>query len=375
VTDYGYNALGERIYKSGQRGSYHYLHGSGQLLVETDALGNTLKNYVYLNGQRLALQATQAGNDGFESAYAITEGSARYSVNTQGLTAQSCEPAHAGHTASHSTWFSLTPSIDDSYVIDTQGSEFDTVLAVYTGSDLCSLSELASNDDASGTHSQVRVELQAGQTYYIAVDGKAGAAGLVQLNLYSWAFTLEESEVPFLPLWALALLGSGLIGLAARHGRGKPMLIGLIALSPLVANDTGKALQADDPIQAVDVVSQWYYIHSDHLDTPQRITDQSQAVVWEAYYKPFGEAVITTEGIENNLRFPGQYFDGETGLHYNYFRDYDPRTGRYLQSDPIGLDGGINTYAYADGKPTSVADQYGLKGVGGTKSIPNPYNI
>ncbi|MGH8565172.1 MAG: RHS repeat domain-containing protein [Gammaproteobacteria bacterium] len=79
------------------------------------------------------------------------------------------------------------------------------------------------------------------------------------------------------------------------------------------------------------------YIHTDHLGTPESLTDQAQAIVWQAHHDPFGKTTVTTRAVEHNLRFPGQYFDAETGLHYNYFRDYDPGIGRYIQSDPIGL--------------------------------------
>jgi RHS repeat-associated protein len=103
-----------------------------------------------------------------------------------------------------------------------------------------------------------------------------------------------------------------------------------------------------------------YYYHTDHLGTPQLMTDQSQQLVWQAYYAPFGDANITIDDVVNNLRFPGQYFDQETGLHYNYFRYYDPSTGRYITSDPIGLRGGLNTYAYVEGNPVMFVDPLGL---------------
>ena len=111
------------------------------------------------------------------------------------------------------------------------------------------------------------------------------------------------------------------------------------------------------------------FVHADHLGTPRRMTDTARAVVWDHVTRPFGETVSLLGVFENNRRFPGQYFDSETDLHYNYFRDYDPALGRYVQSDPIGLDGGLNTYAYVGGNPIKLTDPTGeappLRGVGG----------
>jgi RHS repeat-associated protein len=106
-----------------------------------------------------------------------------------------------------------------------------------------------------------------------------------------------------------------------------------------------------------------YFIETDHLNTPRRITDQSNQVVWQWQNNdPFGNNMQTANaGFEFNLRFAGQYFDKETNLHYNYYRDYDPATGRYLESDPIGLAGGVNTYTYVEGNPISFIDPLGLQ--------------
>ncbi|MCY0914226.1 RHS repeat-associated core domain-containing protein [Massilia antarctica] len=121
-----------------------------------------------------------------------------------------------------------------------------------------------------------------------------------------------------------------------------------------------------------------YYVYADHLETPRiiaRASDNKVAWRWDGA-NPFGE----DQPDENpsrlgnflyNLRFPGQYYDRETNLHYNYFRDYDPQTGRYLQSDPIGLDGGINTYSYVMSEPTRYIDPTGLQ----SKGIPRPVPV
>jgi RHS repeat-associated protein len=103
-----------------------------------------------------------------------------------------------------------------------------------------------------------------------------------------------------------------------------------------------------------------YYFHNDHLGTPQVLTDDSQGIAWKAVYTPFGEAVPSIQTVENPFRFPGQYYDQETGLHYNYFRYYNPQTGRYITPDPIGLEGGINLFAYTENNPLIWSDSWGL---------------
>jgi len=108
------------------------------------------------------------------------------------------------------------------------------------------------------------------------------------------------------------------------------------------------------------------YLHIDHLATPRLATDISSTVVWRWEGNAFGNIPPNEDADNNgiltriNLRFPGQYYDQESGLHYNWNRYYDPRTGRYITSDPIGLLGGLNPYAYAANNPLYWIDPLGL---------------
>jgi RHS repeat-associated protein len=103
------------------------------------------------------------------------------------------------------------------------------------------------------------------------------------------------------------------------------------------------------------------------LNTPRLATDATGEVVWRWGSDAFGvgeadtDPDSDTEEVNVRLRFPGQYLDEEAGLHYNYFRDYDPVTGRYVESDPIGLAAGVNTYGYVGENPVSFVDPFGLR--------------
>jgi RHS repeat-associated protein len=110
-----------------------------------------------------------------------------------------------------------------------------------------------------------------------------------------------------------------------------------------------------------------FYVHVDHLNTPRRITRPlDNEIVWRWDSDPYGvaEADDDPDGDNQtfafNLRFPGQYWDSESNLHYNYYRDYDPAVGRYVESDPIGLKGGLNTFAYGLNSPVNYVDPKGL---------------
>jgi RHS repeat-associated protein len=109
--------------------------------------------------------------------------------------------------------------------------------------------------------------------------------------------------------------------------------------------------------------SKIYYYHNDHLGTPMMMTDGNGTKVWEGEFLPFGETLSIAGTVTNNLRFPGQYYDAETGMHYNWYRDYKPEIGRYIEADPIGLKWGENhLYNYAGNNPLNMTDANGLFG-------------
>ena len=104
------------------------------------------------------------------------------------------------------------------------------------------------------------------------------------------------------------------------------------------------------------------YFHNNPVGTPIQTTDRLGNVSWTDQLDPYGNVLPINPSITQNLRFPGQYYDAETGLHYNGQRYYDQLSGRYWQSDRIGLAGGINTYTYVGNNPLRYIDPLGLSG-------------
>jgi len=153
-------------------------------------------------------------------------------------------------------------------------------------------------------------------------------------------------------------------------------LLGTFTLNPgsthnVTLTDQANGYVIADAVRLVPVnvqpQSKLYFIHVDHLNTPRLVADAIGTTVWRwDQVEPFGDSPANDDPDGNSvafeipLRLPGQYFDKETNLHYNYFRDYDPAIERYIQSDPIGLRGGVNTYAYVGGNPVGQSDRLGL---------------
>ncbi|WP_428000315.1 RHS repeat-associated core domain-containing protein [Acidovorax sp.] len=123
-----------------------------------------------------------------------------------------------------------------------------------------------------------------------------------------------------------------------------------------------------------------YAVHSDHLNTPRKLTQPDGQVAWQWAYSAFGDeqptlgskrftnettnpttGTTTIPEVTFNLRYPGQYYDKESNLHYNYFRSYSAERGRYTQADPIGLEGGFNRFGYVEGNSLNNFDYWGLR--------------
>jgi RHS repeat-associated protein len=277
------------------------------LLADLDDTGTSLKEYLYLNGQLLAvlsMEDVQAGGEEF----IVDNG--------------------AAGTSRTGSWTSKTSSQD--YGSDYQLATKNTVPSTYRWSPTM----------PAGTY-----------------------------DVYAWwvSSSGHSASVPY------TIVHQGQTDAVTRshqQGGGSWQLLGTYTFDGAgteyveVSNANGKA--AADAIKLVKEVTTTtqtnrYYVHHDQLGTPQAMTDENANVVWRASYDPFGKASIDAASTATlNVRFPGQYYDQETGLHYNYFRYYDPSTGRYITIDPIGLTGGVNPYLYANANPIRFTDPLGL---------------
>ncbi|MFC3216684.1 RHS repeat-associated core domain-containing protein [Comamonas sp. JC664] len=117
-----------------------------------------------------------------------------------------------------------------------------------------------------------------------------------------------------------------------------------------------KGLWSTDPVWQAEAVNSglatsqtgYHYLHTDHLGTPNIATDKAGYITWRGVSEAFGATEVVENSVQVNLRFPGQYWDKESDKHHNLNRDYQPSAGIYMQSDPIGVDGGLNVFAYVD---------------------------
>ena len=331
---YLYNGLGQRISKTLPDGSgKHFIYDTdGKLLAETDNNGNILFEYIYLNGQLLAKYSPDSDIDGISN----------YEEYQQGTNPISPDSDNDG-----------LRDLDEIFIHGTSTSNADS-----DGDGVSDSQEVAFNSNPLDSN------INYGD---INLNGAFNAGDLVVLLQFvmgtSTPNPTEQQQADInqdgvLNVQDVLLMQRALLGLQISWFD-----------NPLDILDTLLAQLYDGiipPAYAANGDGNIYYVHNDHLGTPVKMTNAIGLVVWQATYDPFGKATVNEDVdgdgkiVEMNVRFPGQYYDAESGLHYNYFRTYDPETGRYLTSDPIGLLGGVNTFGYVGGNPVGFVDSNGL---------------
>ena len=310
TTTYLYDGLGQRIRKSGgPAGIVHYVYAApGQLLGQYNASGQAVQEVVWLDDLPLALLSTQE------------------TIRDNTATGTATGTTYVG------TWSTLTSPHG------------------YWGSNYRSAAVDTSAQPASATW---RLNVSGSHKLYarwpVQANASAQASYQIQHSAGSTTVRVDQRQdgTAWVYLGQYLLSPSSLITLSAQPD-------GVVAADAIKAVSTNEAARV-------------FYVHSDHLNTPRTVVNTQGQLRWRWLTEPWGQqppednpsnlGVFTTA-----LRLPGQLYDVESTLHYNTYRDYFPDLGRYLQSDPIGLEGGINTYSYVNGNPVSMIDPLGLTG-------------
>ncbi len=345
-----YNGLGQRFAKTDEtaaQGKYVLYGRNGERLVEADNSGNVLLEYLYLNGQLLAVYAPDDDRDGVTNRQAALSGTVPQNPDSDGDGLSNLQE-----------WFqvgtdSQNPDSDGDGISDgaevTVGTSPVNAAAFPGDGDINGNGEVNAGDLVLMTRMVLGIRVPT-QAQFVRADMNQDG----QLNMAD--LLLLQKKV--LMAWLGIETGTSMEKAPPRIGV-QPNTIRATALSALDwFIKPARAVPGNNGVLL--------YVHNDPLGTPQVLTDESGIIVWTAQYDPFGKATVDEDPdndgslVTLNVRFPGQYYDKETGLHYNYFRYYDPRLGRYLTSDPLGLAGGMNTYAYVLNNPINFYDPYGL---------------
>ena len=375
---YRLNALGQRIAKSPVIGAtvYHY-DLSGKLIAESDSFGVTQKEYVYLYDQPVAVYGSMA-----TSQCSATPTEVNGTAFTANNTLERLEGRGGKPSASDWQWGlgQLSGSFVKGQLNWVSGKAYSFSLTydgqgngTYIVSDngTVQLNKTYTGTPGTGLRTGNALQLWV-QTNGNVGDGKVAmrVTGINGTNLNRTIQTVPNKN----SFDAVTFEGQNLNTGFTLNGTVTLTFSGTIPSG----NRLNFAVTAGNTTCSTQQQKQLGYIYSDHLDTPRLITNQQNQVLWSWDSDAFG----TTNANENpnnlgsfnfNLRFPGQYYDKETKTHYNLMRDYDPATGRYAQSDPIGLGGGTNTYGYVDANPISAIDPRGLATITGTWMAPPKY--
>ena len=377
VAGYRYNGLGQR-YEKQTAATTTFTYGTdGQLLAETDNGGLSYREYFYANGQLLALR-TETLSGPVTPLVTVTQ-----------------HPALPGGTLSVD-WSGIpTPTATDWIGLYVPGSPATDYLDwVYTDGSAQGTTTLTLNHPNLVPGQQYEVRLYANDGYTLLASGepftlspsgpalavlaapaihgdplRVGWSGIATPTATDWIglYVPGSPDLDYLDWVYTDGTNQGTATLTLNH----PNLVpGQQYEIRLYANDGYTRLASAPSFVLADassfqVSTTIHYVHNDHLGTPVALTDAAGAVAWRAVYDAFGTAAVNEDvdgdgsNVTLNVRLPGQYYDAETGLHYNWNRYYDPATGRYITSDLLGLLGGINTYAYAANNPLIYIDPEG----------------
>ncbi len=344
---YRYNGLAQRISKQANGVTTSYVYSlDGQLLAESPA-GGAPREYVYLDGIPLAILEQSAPSANPPAVVATTVPAQRYlNLNYSWNGIASPTPLD---------WVAVyVPGSPDANYLDWS----------YT------------NGAGSGTGSLTLLDpsLIAGGTYELRLFANDGGALLAKSAPFvvdppgpviavttspallgtsvpvKWSGIADPTSLDWVGLYAVGSPDADYLDYAYTNGNAAgnlsfPLSAGLLTAGVnyelrLFANDSGNRLATTPPFTVVAGAGQStavYYVHNDHLGTPLALTDSTGSTVWRASYDPFGEVTITTQVVQNNVRYAGMYADSETGLYYSWNNYYDPKTGRWITPDKMSV--------------------------------------